>query len=70
MNAQLRASLMRLPVPMQAPGQPARAGVARTEAGWRLYWLIGLRRELFGPIFPSSREATAVGIELNDRNAV
>lgn len=67
MNAQLRASLMAEAVPMAAPGKPAASCVVLTEAGWRLAWMVGLRKEAFGPSFKSAREAAAASADLNER---
>lgn len=67
MNAHLLAELSAIPVPMQGPGHPSAACVVLTEAGWQLAWLIGLRKEPFGPIFPSAREASKASIALNLR---
>jgi hypothetical protein len=60
------ADLRLIPVPMSESG-PASCGVTYTAAGWRLYWLIGTRRELFGPVFAHVRAATAASRELNGR---
>lgn len=67
MNAALLSELRAEPVPMQHPGQPAASCVVLTEAGWSLAWLVGLRKEPFGPIFLTARAAAAASASLNER---
>jgi hypothetical protein len=66
MNAVDRHDLDQEPVP-SFEGAPARAGVGMTFAGWRLYWLVGVERQWFGPVYDRPREAARAAAHLNAR---
>jgi hypothetical protein len=66
MNAVARATLERLPIPVE-DGQPVLAMVIRRESEWRTAWgLDGCRRpDVFGPIYASARDAARASRFIN-----
>lgn len=68
MNAVDRAALDAVPVPRDAAGELAICCAIRVGGEWRTAWLIGTRKEPFGPAYPSVKAVAAASRHINEHH--